>query len=453
MEIFTTSAEIKMPRRVLMRSLIDRSITSIGQTTPTNDNILKINDHCLRKVFGYLELSDLAAVADVCSRFKQNAQAHFATSKHTDLLLSIGDAKPSEKFLQISREMRNFGAFAKSISVFGLCGIIDLKLHPTVIAAINMIRKYCTEKLTKLALYCVRISARIIRMLRPLFHNLKELSIQRGQAMGILLETFPKLESFTISCMKLNGNDLKGFVQRNLQLKIIGIIDCDEFNYDIFRSIATYVPQIEGLSFRAASQKGGTFEENRKYLCKLSKLKHLGVGGIGTSIASVVDDVAKANISIEHLQLLSEDDDDTPNQARQYIEAISKFKKLKRWIMHGNKCLSAQNVVQICKNLSKLQMIIFMGDPLLTADNIVELIRNGENLQRIICFLLGDENGRSFVDVSTYVKIVQILKGRHERKHLKLHLSAKNNCFNNIPEEMLIKHKDIITLTIIKNHY
>lgn len=45
-------------------------------------NIFDLNDDCLRESLKYLKPAELAAVADVCTRFKQITQMHFRTSKY-----------------------------------------------------------------------------------------------------------------------------------------------------------------------------------------------------------------------------------------------------------------------------------------------------------------------------------------------------------------------------------
>lgn len=433
------------PRRVQKRQLNGRQrITKVERVTTGETNVLDLNDHCIREVFNHLELTDLVYVADVCSRFRYNARAHFATSKHTKLYLEVYGAK--SKHLGISKTMRNFGAFATSISLFIHCGISDSKLHPIATVTTNSMRKHCTEKLTILNLTFLRMSAKIIRLLRPLFCHLKTLSITRGEALGLLMENFPELESFSMAGMKLNGNDFADFLRRNSQLKEIAINNCDEVNGNILRSIATHVPQIETVHIDFRSQKGGTFQENQMYLCKMNKLKNLGVTSIGSSFASTLNKIAKAKVPLEYLQLETDDVDDAPNRVTQYINGISELSKLKRLVLCYNMCLNATDVLQICGNLRELrELIILCVTPALSADHLVELIRNGEQLEKIFCSGRGD-----IMDVDTYLQMVEILKRRRVMRHLTVYLWTLNTGSTNIPEEMIKKNAHILTLNL--NH-
>lgn len=439
-----------LPRRVLRRQHNGReSIARMEQETTRKTNILDLNDHCIREVFQHLELTDLVAVSDVCGRFRYNAQAHFATSEHsTELWFWLYNAKPNEKFLEISKTIRIFGAVAKSITIFDFRGKCDSILHPTTIQIINLMRKHCTEQLSELGFFVSRISARVIRMLRPLFPHLKVLNIGGSDGIGILFESFPKLESICLDGISLNGNDFTNFLRRNSHLKKISICSCHEVNYNIFRSIATYVPHIEDLHFSASSHSGGTFEENYKHLTKLLKLTSLSLGDTDDSSLSVIIGMSKANIPIENLQFHIRE---TSRMREQYMEGILGFKKLKRLTLLGNECLSSSDIVSISKNLTELQVITLIK-PELPVQDLLEILRNGDKLKQIYCYWVGDDDDDEdvkFMHVEYFVEMIRILEKRPERTHLKLMLVARDGFSTNIPKELMDAHKDILTLEMI----
>lgn len=88
---------------------MDSSSNSTGVSTTLTD----LNDDCLLELFKYLGLSDLCAVADVCSRFRQNSTIAFVHSKHKrfNLPTSIhrdGDSR-EQILMKFSRMLHLFG--------------------------------------------------------------------------------------------------------------------------------------------------------------------------------------------------------------------------------------------------------------------------------------------------------------------------------------------------------
>lgn len=75
--------------------------------------LLDLNDDCLRDVFEYLSISDLAAVADVCSRLRHVARLHFlaSVSKYGRMEVSIlyrNEATEEEAINTNFPKFRNF---------------------------------------------------------------------------------------------------------------------------------------------------------------------------------------------------------------------------------------------------------------------------------------------------------------------------------------------------------
>lgn len=89
---------------------MEASPQSIGSTTA----ILDMDDDCLREVFGFLEPNDLSVVADVCSRFRENA-TESARPKIGYLMLS------EDSTLTNYSQLRNFAASVEVLDLNGEC--------------------------------------------------------------------------------------------------------------------------------------------------------------------------------------------------------------------------------------------------------------------------------------------------------------------------------------------
>lgn len=62
----------------------------LSASTSTSNVVILDLDDCLQEVFKHLDLRDLCTAADVCRRFRQNAQSYFASPEFKDDILRIG---------------------------------------------------------------------------------------------------------------------------------------------------------------------------------------------------------------------------------------------------------------------------------------------------------------------------------------------------------------------------
>lgn len=118
--------------------------------------ILILNDDCLLEIFKYLRPIDLATVADVCARFRQNAQRHYANSKFTKIKLPMdlcrNDYRSERRLLKDRRIMRkrtasilrNFGPFITSVNIRR-----DMNLNE----CIELINRYCSDAFIEFPLF------------------------------------------------------------------------------------------------------------------------------------------------------------------------------------------------------------------------------------------------------------------------------------------------------------
>lgn len=109
-----------------LNNLIDKKISS---------NILDIlNDDCIREIFRLLPREDLISVADVCTRFQNNAKVMFAT-RFTNVHI-----KPFNDQIELERLFRIFGLFIKSIVIHGLLNQNDYD------KVFSLLATYCSTK-------------------------------------------------------------------------------------------------------------------------------------------------------------------------------------------------------------------------------------------------------------------------------------------------------------------
>lgn len=440
-------------------------------------NILDVNDYCLQEIFKYLDLSDLCAAADVCDRFRNNAQAYFKLSKYTNLIEHrevTTNVTSNEKFLQISNVLRIFGAFIKSIYLRGASHYQD--------QIFELLTQYCSGTLGEMELEFCDITDEIALPMRPVLEGLQKLT-SRNCYLGelfckMLPDWSPELRQLEFNktliknareCAQFDGmlqsygnlvqmkffdvNDLtknfvKALLKRNPQLKKIEIVMCRGIEGCIIESIATHTPQIEALEYDA-------YEEYHisdvPYFGQLNNLNTLVLSSthlsFGTRLMLILNYIIAANAPLKCLELSGFD---VTNKAVQFVDAMSKLRNLKKLKFSHAARLDAQHIRDICKNLPELcELNLYKNELTFDETDLLELIHEAKNLRELhfmsdgYDFLYGF--GYMNIDVDIFMKMVEIVQQRREKIHLLAHLDPRT--FNaNIPKELIERYKDVLTL-------
>lgn len=136
--------------------------------------ILDLNDHCLREIFKHLNVYDLRAVADVCSRFKQNAEPVFSL-QFKDSCFDEGNNPNSDSyFRQLAPVLRNFGMLLNSLHISFIRGSELCQQSPHVA---ELITKYCGGSLNELKLSLFVLSVDVVQKMQPLLSRLRVLEM------------------------------------------------------------------------------------------------------------------------------------------------------------------------------------------------------------------------------------------------------------------------------------
>lgn len=421
-------------------------------------DILDLNNDCLRHLCNFLNLDDLVAVADVCTRFKDITRAHFKTSKHTNLdfveIFECAEDVDSVKngLIHISKVLRNFGGLAVSVRAKGVF-IRNLYRAKLSSAIIVLISRYCSsENLKELSLvnFNHASSSFSAQNLRTLFKHLCSLELRHGQCTKAFLKRFaqhwPKLEAlafFNVSFSSQIVNvDVEKVLAKNPQLKKIELFYCRNVTDHILQSIATYTPQVESLKFKSFELRSSTFQRNTKYLGQMSKLKSVEIDCYGNSFCSAIDEMAAANVAIDHLKLRSFN---LRDQAERFSNGISRIKTLKSLVLSHSVGLKATHVIDIVNNLDVLTEFELTSMLDLTVENLLELIKTGRKLQKIKFGAFPKH--RIFIGGELFTKMAKIVEKRPEKVHLVLFLL---NWYADvvIPEYLVAAHSDALTVRI-----
>lgn len=196
----------------------------------SNAVILDLNDDCFLQVFKYLYLEDLCAAADVCRRFRRNAQSHFALKSKKHILhiyCSFHSAtiflKPRramyidkmkcidctgmshyKHLLHVSQVLRIFGGSIKVIKLSERYDKEHVELHAKCKRIIlDLISRYCSGTLSELSIDQCDLTGETETTMRPLLLHLKRLYINEckySQSFEQMLSIFaPELQELQFS--------------------------------------------------------------------------------------------------------------------------------------------------------------------------------------------------------------------------------------------------------------
>lgn len=408
-------------------------IQEFGPSGVRSIGIMDLNNDCLRHLCHFFCLADLVVVADVCARLRDVAQAHFKTSKHKNLdfteIFECAEDVDSVKngLLNISRVLRNFGEAVVSIRAKGIFirNLYRAKFSSEIIIQIT---RYCSNgNLKELSLenFNHASSSFTAQDLRPLLKHSEILELRHGQCTKAFLKRlaqhWPKLEALSFCNVSFSSqivnDDIEKVLAKNPQLKKLELFYCRNVTDRILQCIAVHTPQIESLKFKSFELRPTTFERNSVYLSKLCKVKSLEIDCYGKSFCAAIDEMASANVPIEHLNLRSFN---LRNQVDRFANGISKLKTIQSLILSHSPGLRASHVIDIVKNLDELAEFELTSMLDLSSENLLELLKTGPKLRKI---KFGSfPRNKIFIGGDLFMKMVRIVEKRSQKTHLMLFL-------------------------------
>lgn len=280
---------------------------------------------------------------------------------------------------------------------------------------------------------------------------------------NIICQPFKKLVSITFIGVYMMNNEFEEFLKLNSQLKKIVLMDHWYVVDNIFESINKHVPSIE------------TIETDRLYtdifipfekFNNLNTLKLYSCTDNGNAHASIdyympdfLVQIHVARIPLQRLFMCfrfikTEGERNLfTNRSNGLIDSISKLNTLKTLSLEINP-LEASHVLDICKHLTELRKLFLLNNGLrMIAIDLVKLLEYAGKLE-VLCHI--DEpkyyNGmideQVSIDADIYMKMVQVVQQRDEKKHLSLQLSPALFTRENKSKDLIRAHSDILTLTV-----
>lgn len=462
----------------------------------TGAHLLDLNDDCFFETFKYLDPVDLCAIADVCSRLRETAQASFAHSNlygmtlPRDILVGCGEMTASSQLLKMSRMVRNFGPLVSELREVeedecNFFNQFDGKARSKYRHRLfELVTKYCTQNLEVLQLTHFAATDQMLSYLDPFVH-LRRLYLNAYETSEALLERlpalcphltylgfsscrttgeklkplrfdvldrpFPKLLILSfIDVDNLQNSDIDAILKWNRQLICLFVSGCRNVDIRIVKSIAEHVPTIEHINLhigKNASIKGFSPKE----FGKLGKLKSLTMEFPKRStdaVVSAIHQMAKANVPLIKLKLESLT---LKRNLNQFVDAISNMKTLETLYLRATRGLNGSHILDITKSLHTLTDFDFAPDFQPSLEFIQELIRSGDNLKGLCVFGSCDGVNNIAVGVEFFQDVLKIVRERPGEKNLELSLCFAGY-YKNFPDELAEAHAESLSMRILNTN-
>lgn len=365
--------------------------------------------------------------------------------------------------------MRNFGAVIENLRV-GFCDYPE-EYHTEII---DLLVRYCSEKLAELCLWELNITYPIARKMQPMLRSLRKLelygcefcnnflkmlpkwapNIEKLTLRGdeeksgrfkwtSLFQNFPKMENIVIDDLIVTNADIEGIVSHNPQLKKLKLLSRKRIDGRILQFIAEHLPRIEKLHLKNAVT---TEKTNVRYLSQLRNLESLHI--IRGKLE--VWEIDFENLPLEYLGL--EGIDFGANADRLIVE-ISKLKKLKHLEMESNRGLTASHIIDICKQHSELTELTLVENTniVLDVDDLWNILQNAEKLEKLYYAhhaqrRMGGINKMFYIDVDAFNVLLNIIQMRCHKVHLEIFSNLYDEL--EIPRELMKLHEKKIEITM-----
>lgn len=411
--------------------------------------ILDLNDDCLLEVFNHLEWLDLCAVANVCQRFRQNAQA-YSKGKILDLRNDIkghGDTLDRVVF-KTSKVLRHFGNFIVEFKEGGMldsysgASLESRKIYWRSI--IELLARYSSQALTILELGRICCDSPFGERYRRL--DCCEVSVPWRR--------FPKLKKIKLLDVDdFSPDTIVEMLKCNPQLKafeFLSYVACLKIEI-LLPSIVEHIPEIETLSICIRSGEPLHIlgeeqikDESSKYFSQFTRLSslELEIYSNGDHFALLaISAIAAANISLKHLHFRTW-------SVEPHVEFISKFKQLESLKLICSHEVSVPYFLEICRNcnqLSTIHLFVFRASSL---ENIIEIIKHSENLRSVAIKIVPfytDLIERETVDINVFTQLLKIVKNRRKETRLEIHLDKLYYKIR-VPNDLAKAHQDTLSI-------
>lgn len=403
----------------------DNKDTNIAPEVDSPLHILNsLNDHCLQQIFKRITIVDLSSVAEVCTRFKQNAEQIFSLCHE-------------KRFRCVSLTLVKHQVFANFVHL-----IKSVYLNGSQTSrCLDYFNKYSLIQSLHLRSADIHVDK-----LKPLISKIKSLEIASCVFFGEQADLFSFCGELQFLKVKLSK------FEQFLPCKIPKL---EKFEYDDYFYSENLVSFIEANS-QLSSIKITTVNKSRTptnfidHLLQFGNLKSLNVLKLPCfqfSVTPLIRSLRNNNISLEQLEFID------CRMDYESFQDIFQMKTIKILTITGIETLSHDQFVGLARELPALEVIRmetqFKGDAKITIDSIDNFIQHSKNLYLLTIGVINNMT----IDQVSYNHLLDLMK-KQQRKTLFITIIYKNSMKILVPKQTLLKNKEKIRIVKINyNNY
>lgn len=431
------------------------------QSTETLAVILNLNDKCLLKIFGYIDLEALISTADACIRFKQLIIKYIYPEVES-IVFNFDDKpfydklnrkpKPSEinakqtTLADMRKKLLAVGQYVKSVK------LIFFEDHQVMVPSCQNVKriievfvKLIGRNLNSLTILGILLTAKMKQQLCPIFHGLKYLEwnalwIPTDYHINLIslcpnleiLKIFyiqnesdtrhwEKLEHVTFSSWRsLFVTDYALFLQNNSQLKSLRFSPEAQTIEQVLSLLTYYQKQLEKLVLAACW--GEIYSKPLNTLAKMKNMKVFKLLDLHDYSVNLVLDVLCNAKQLNYLKITSIIDDsdsrDPPLINHEKMAQLAKsLRNLNKLSIRRCKLLS-ETICAIVKNSRVLEIFDLREcDVVITRDLIQQIfetrkaLTNEKKLLKLLVNDIFDEEIRMYLSKQQVRRILMVSSG------------------------------------------
>ncbi len=422
----TASKRPRLDERADVKQALEPSTEATEMTfeaPPDRDSPLHIlnslNDHCLQEIFKRIGISDLSRAADVCTRFKRNAEEIFSLCHEKRFrFVSLTLVKPEV--------LRNFIHLIKSVYLNG--------------SQASGCLQYINEHSNIHSLH-LRSADVDVEKLKPLLPKLTSLEISSCQFVGDASDLF----SF---CSKLQYLKVKLSMFRQFspyKIQKLRKFECEDYVYtEVLRTFIETNSQLVHISVSTVN-KVVTPIDFRTHLLRFGNFKSMDsliLPCFQCSVTPLIASLRENNIPMKQLDLINCRIDDVA------FGDLFQMKSIKILSLFGIEALCPEQFLALAKELPELEVLRLetpdKRDLKITIDDIRNFVQHSKKLYLLT---IGIINGMT-IDTDSYNDLLVLLPVK--RKPLAITIIYENFLTITVPKQTLIKYKPKIRIVGIK---
>lgn len=413
-----------------LRSNRRGTVTSIhvSSVKPKN-SMLKLDDKCLQKLFAHLDIETLCDMANVCQRFRTNAEQYFAENHSNFEFKGLGC-----KNSVFRRMLCKFGRFIKSIDA------CDAHFNGNQRIDINAIahKQYGLKQLKELSLSHATIDCDVMK---PIFARLVKLNLDMCEFTGnkttlfancaklehlgfdscdscdFVAQQFPKLVGLSFDCFSSASLTFFKLLGKNPQIKYLQIIEMPQDNF--ISATVTCTNNLERLCIQPGLMGSMPEVQTKQGLLRLAELKKLkkltlnaGYETYAKLVGPLVQALSQANIALDELEL----SDFEINSMD--INSIANVKTLEVLILNKIESVNEANLIALTTELPLLNTLhLYFGHELpepITENGLIKMVKNAKQMECLAIVRVRNLK----IDKQVFDSLLKAIQGKGERKTL-----------------------------------